>query len=244
MTMVEQIEQTQEPKVPTKKELRALRNEKIAQCVVDDGLSLEAVGKEFDLTRERVRQIAMEVRPEFDLTARRAEERDMRTQARREERETARAERRALLRSGASNDAEDAPRKYDDETMLENLRIFAKEYPKMRAADWAGLPSVMTYVRRFGSWRGALAAAGMDVPVYTGKKRGPKTEWTDEACLHGLHAFLQTTDIEPNENFGVAHYERWRANRPGMAPSRSLLLVRFGSWRKAKQRALEMFGDA
>ena len=116
------------------------------------------------------------------------------------------------------------PQEYSDETLIEELHRITAEYhdpPRVQDVREHSEHGAKTYMRRFGSWEDALAAAGIELPS-AGRVS------TDEliADLHRLRDELGTqptaTDVVEAGAHGLATYQR-----------------RFGPWSEALTVAFE-----
>jgi Homing endonuclease associated repeat len=220
---------------------RAARNQEIAARVVDAGWTLTEAGREYALSRERIRQIVQAVRPGTVLSVR-ARERAS-TEAR--ERQAARAAREAEARDRARFTRIEPPipyrLQYTDEEMLQVIRDFTAETGAApTTTTWNRKPTPTSYARRFGSWRAAKQAAGVS-PDAIRSPGGVDRWWTEQECVEMVARFLATGDADSGERYGLSHYQRWRRDQPpGSVPSRSLIILRFGSWSAARDRALSL----
>ena len=96
-----------------------------------------------------------------------------------------------------------------------------KRYSEIAAGD--GLPSMSTLENRFGSWSGALRAAGF-TPARTGRP-SYSSRWTEAACLEVARRVAAERGGLPS----VREYEALARGRTDL-PSAATLKKRFGSW--------------
>ncbi|MGH3265611.1 MAG: homing endonuclease associated repeat-containing protein [Trebonia sp.] len=122
------------------------------------------------------------------------------------------------------------PRLWTSETILDAIQEWHKlnNHPPRRADFERGqrgrYPSPARVVQVFGSWRAAIAVAGLPVPVVTA---GTAPSWSDEAILQAI----RQADWE-----GVHTSSAFRAAR--RRPSMGTIVTRLGSWTRARHLAL------
>lgn len=238
------------------------------------GATLEAIGKEFDLTRERVRQIL--VRAGYDMSVLRVKAAKSRHRRMRREhggaihelldkgllpREVASALRLPveLVRGVDDANPEYARQrklsrrrssssylKYTDEDVLDSLRAASQglggvltaaaytEYSRgRRFPDGRPWPTHQTAFLRFGSWRAALEAAGLQ-----SNPSSPMAgrQLFDEAnCIDAILEVERAVGHLPSVN----EYITYAAKMEGLLPSISTIRHRLGSWQGALRRAAE-----
>lgn len=111
---------------------------------------------------------------------------------------------------------------WSPELVVDALRAFARrEGRPPSVADSSGnpaLPSQGTAERHFGSWRAALAAAGLPVTPW---RRPRATRWTREAMIAAIRGFHDARGRWPQRR----HFER----REEGLPARSTVQRMFGS---------------
>lgn len=118
------------------------------------------------------------------------------------------------------------------EAIIRNLKRFADELGRTPTNRELGfchyLPSNTTIVREFGSWNGALNAAGLRLnPKCRG---GRRVYWTDERILESLREFYERIGRVPYRSaFGKAYSFEF--------PSYSTVTKKFGSLKNAVIKA-------
>lgn len=108
------------------------------------------------------------------------------------------------------------------------------------AGEWLAVPGTHAIRRRFGSWPGALAAAGLvSARRAAHNARGRGRQMSSEQIAAGLIDAAR----ELGDRLSFAGYEHWRTarvrdlSRP-RPPSRSLIHRKVGSWSRARGLAL------
>lgn len=250
------------------------------------GSSLEEIAEEFELTRERVRQILKTVDEDGDLKqiSKQARKRRQRQEAERRAKaelaqagaalaDVASAFHRTLSVRGAAEatnisketavwalesvgvdhrrlaigDSGNSQERYSDEQLLHYLRV-AAEYMRDGIVSTAAFddfaatqqitperwPTAQLYGLRFGSWREACDAAG--VQSGTTHLTYRKT-YTRQVCLDYVTEFLMRCERR-GEKPTFARYESWARQTPG-APSGATVRNRFErSWKTAVRLGL------
>ncbi len=236
-------------------------------ALYEQGASLQDIGDEFGITRERVRQLfnnaGLKTRSTMEAgmlkreTGReRVEEilesfyrlKDMRLVALELEiaRRTVRSVLRERLSSGEYRTIAHKPAKktYSDEELLEFLRdasagrgkalstvsynALARDRLTANGRRW---PTSVTYFNRFGSWRAALIAAGLDSnppSPMAGRRRFDQHQCAD--ALRGLHSSLGRVPT-------AAEYDRYAHDSEGVLPSLATVRTRCGTWNEALRMA-------
>ena len=100
-----------------------------------------------------------------------------------------------------------------------------------RIDDDRSWPSTHTYVKRFGSWRKALAQAGL--PVGPRRASPSRRRFSDEDCIEALREVAWTIDRPPTI---TAYNDLARASQ-GRLPSAITITNRLGTWHGALTRA-------
>jgi hypothetical protein len=242
------------------------------------GFTLDEVGEEFGLSRERVRQVfrraglqirtrleTVELKREADLA--RGDEiveafrrtKDVAVVARELEiwrptiLEVLRAElpprERVALRpkKGGPPPATVpswARRRYSDEELIAFLReagatlggtLSGKRYDAFargrRTADGRRWPTHQTVGSRFGSWRGAMEAAGLD--AYPSSGVGLRRRFSQEQCLEAVRQVGERVGQCPSKS----DYERFAHESLGEMPSVTSVSVYCGGWCEAVRLA-------
>lgn len=221
----------------------AERDRDIIRQIVHEQATLQAVGDQYGLTRERVRQIVLRLRPDFDVREQRSEvRRDIRKrrdETRVEQQREAREEGRT---STLELDWDSREKIWTDEEMLLCLReIESERGGHVGLPTWTkishgeGVPSASLYVTRFGSWNGARHAAGL--PTIS-LRRNYVRKFSDEQIIAAVAEFLRTAEPIRGTRFGASHYEQWRKIDPDHRPSLSLIRIRMGGWSATKRAAI------
>lgn len=103
-----------------------------------------------------------------------------------------------------------------------------REWVQAREGDGVEYPAVATIIRRFGSWREALAQCGLR----DARSRPPLEEDPeDRDALVRVAAALGTTHLSRT------HYDRYRATEDPTLPHSETIRRRFGSWAAALEAA-------
>ena len=133
--------------------------------------------------------------------------------------------RKALERAGLKATPKMKPHAYPDSELIEHLhrsaRILGRAPRKGELATIEGFPNEVTYAKRFGSWKGALAQAGIG-------RRGRKPQYTDDELLAIL--------VKVADKLGRAP-TTVDLTQMKDAPSPASFSKRFGSWTAALDRA-------
>jgi hypothetical protein len=169
---------------------RAKRDATIVARIAEGRESLSDVSKDYGISVERVRQIVKRERPGLDLSSRRATIRFDALVERERGRVERAHERQVQGREQNEVRTPSLPR-YSEEEMLEQLRAYVAEHGiEPATSKWDRSPTVMTYVRKFGSWQEAKAQAG----VLKGRRvsAGPPRQWSHEACARAVAEFLRS----------------------------------------------------
>ncbi|HEY7934756.1 MAG TPA: sigma factor-like helix-turn-helix DNA-binding protein [Solirubrobacteraceae bacterium] len=106
----------------------------------------------------------------------------------------------------------------------EHYKAFARA---RHTRDGRPLPTDQTYVKRFGSWRGALLAAGLNAnppSAVAGKLRFDKQQ-----CAQSISELQRTLGRAPT----AEEYERHARDSQGSLPSLATIRNRFDTWNNA-----------
>ena len=132
---------------------------------------------------------------------------------------------RALGQAGLKSKREVKSPAYTDDELLEHLRRSAKILGKAPCEDGLatieGFLNAVTYCKRFGSWKGALAQAGIG-------RRGRKPQYSDDELLDILKHVTDRLGRPPTSS-ELALMDN--------VPSAATYANRFGSWTSALDRA-------
>jgi hypothetical protein len=217
------------------------RDLQIADAVIRDRRTLDNVGRQFGLTRERVRQIIERDHPDYDIRSANKADTAARAATRRAQAQV----RQHQWREKVSDSGGHVERGWTEEKMIANLRALAEEVghsPSIK--EWiAGRhqPSSALYLQRFGSWNDAKVAAGL--PLNRTARQHYVRAFSDEDLIEAVAQFLRTDNPRnPLEKFGAYQYDRWRKEmvKAGFSyPSLSLIRVRLGAWQDVKHAAIE-----
>jgi hypothetical protein len=220
---------------------RVVRDAAIVAEVVVNGRTLQSVGDQYGLTRERVRQIVKAGAPKFHNR----EVSKARTRARRAAARSAHLAEGEKYRTSAeeSHQISESTRRWTEDTMLEALRRVQSEVGHPLAiAEWRKVaadhdaPSAALYIQRFGTWNRAKELAGLQ-PIKTYRSSYVR-EYEDIDLIHAVAQFLRTANRDhAGQRFGLGHYERWRKDGPHR-PSAALIRVRLGRWHEVKEAAI------
>lgn len=225
------------------------------------GLTLQAMGDLYGVTRERVRQIAVSQR--VDIRKLRDEAKQQKERHRRrverhiydaslthpeltieELAEWAESDeatvRRALGHRRAVHEVlhHDWSRGITDEELIGGLQRWASEssiHTGDSFTEWAlkhGLPGKQTSMIRFGGWNNALRRAGLHHLVQD--RGGLRPTMPDEVLWAALLQFFRD-DVE---KYSYAGYERYWKSR-GL-PSAATIRARLGSWNDVKARVRQL----
>ena len=130
-----------------------------------------------------------------------------------------------------------ASQKYSDVAMLAALQSAAdgRDQPLTAAGYDAvrltvGGPSALAVIKRFGTWRAALHAAGLAANEASGHRR----HWTEEELVGWVAAYLAT----PSATGSYSSYTTWATAVPG-APSGPTVRNAFRTWVTARTAAEE-----
>lgn len=200
------------------------------------GRTLESVGEEYDMTRERVRQIVKREAPGFDVRRARSARATQRRAA-------VEAKRRAALEGYRRSHAPQRGKsglEWSEAEMLMCMREMFETHGPLSISKWRAIsrgelvPSAALYVSRFGSWNEAKRRAGL-----TATNARPLStyhpQYSDDELIDAVATFLRSANTDHGW-FGAQHYDRWRQEHGG--PSLSLLRVRLGRWSTIKARAI------
>lgn len=195
------------------------------------GMTLEQVGQQAGVTRERVRQVVKEGGLYVEVKAQKAARRVEREADDRAEKDRKARERKMSVRTGNRR----RRREWTDERIIAALRDWLDQGGSGRRTDWDAegrTPSAVLVTQRIG-WAKAIRRAGGTPTNELSRHR--KDRWAEEDCLAAVVAFLE----DPNErNGGCDAYVGW-AERTGRGPSLTTVRNRFRSWSEAKRQALE-----
>jgi hypothetical protein len=109
--------------------------------------------------------------------------------------------------------------------------VYGKYAKERRTSDGRLWPTYQTYVRRFGSWRGALLEAGL--PAMPRGRSGGKRKFSDQDCLQALRDAAKTLGKVPT----AAEYSALARSSGGALPSQITLQKRCGTWYHALAKA-------
>jgi hypothetical protein len=209
------------------------RDLRIVDGVVNEGRTLQDVGDEFGMTRERVRQIVLEYEPSFATERRRERHQRQALEAAVSTVRAMDAARSTVARAGGP-----VERRFSDEDLLRLLREWTAEHGREPSTvSWTGQPTVTTFVKRFGSWTEAKRLAGVGT---ADGRSGPRVRrWSDEEVVETVLEFLLSEPDNPKARFGSASYMEWRRARKPSAPSLSTIILQMGPWSSVKRRAIE-----
>lgn len=217
--------------------LMTSRDSEIIEKIMS-GMSASAVGREYNLTRERIRQILKKNGIEYSqvLKEKRAE--------RKEQAQQQAAQRRRNRAYAVNRRNSNRAKQFTNEDIVEALRRVAGEqgvtkmsrfaYDKSRTAED---PSTALITTRFNSWNGAVEAAGL-TPL--GRKREYSSRWTDQEVVSWIVRFMS----ESSGNGGLVAYEKWTKQFNREAPSGSSIRVRrpdmsWSDWKEAAVKSME-----
>jgi hypothetical protein len=96
-----------------------------------------------------------------------------------------------------------------------------------RTADGRPWPTKQTSELRFGSWRAAVIAAGLDAHPSSGAST--RRRFTAQDCVQAVRAVSERLGREPSKE----EYERHARSSAGRLPSATTVRVRCGSWSEA-----------
>jgi hypothetical protein len=230
------------------------------------GATLDEVGEDFGLTRERVRQLfrrsGLETRSNAEtLGLKREADRqraDEIVEAFRRSRDVgivaveleipkltirgvlreklSAGEYRALTRKSYPT----VEKRYSDEELIGFLReasavlgttVRGVAYDELartrRTPDGRQWPTRQTSALRFGSWRDALLAAGLDAHVSSGV--GLRGRFNTEQCLEAVRAVYERLGKTPTRD----EYDQCARESAGELPSLSTVHARCGGWKNA-----------
>jgi Homing endonuclease associated repeat/Sigma-70, region 4 len=136
-----------------------------------------------------------------------------------------------------------APKQYSDQELLGFLReagaareglltiAFYKAFAHGRhTADGRSWPTHQTHSKRFGSWRNALHAAGMQANE---QRAGRDVVFAADRCLQAINAVHQQLGKTPT----AQQYARHARDSAGSLPSLSTIRNRYDSWLAALHAA-------
>lgn len=136
---------------------------------------------------------------------------------------------RAARAANSARTPSAAARRVPDETLLDAIRDAGKAASRSpsagdyrRIADQRGLPGPQTVAKRFGSWREAVAAAGL---APREGKFGTSRRWTEQRCWEATLRLAGELGRWPP----AAEYDRLARSRDDL-PSTATLRMRLGLW--------------
>jgi hypothetical protein len=230
------------------------------------GATLDEVGEDFGISRERVRQLfgraGLKTRSTAETAAlkREADRRrcDEIVEGFRRTKDVAllaaalEIAKRTIIevvRAELPSEEYQAPRnttprtstkKYSDEELIGFLReasaalertLSSHAYDSFargrRTADGRPWPTKQTPELRFGSWRAAVIAAGLDAHPSSGAST--RRRFTAQDCVEAVRAVGERLGREPSKE----EYERCARASAGELPSATTVRVRCGSWSEA-----------
>jgi len=118
-------------------------------------------------------------------------------------------------------------KRFTDEEILRRVREWVAVHGssgvgyRAAAQQAAGWPSQATVVARFGTWRGALLAAGLPPPSGSG---GPPRRWSDDELVELVVRYF--AESQRWSSAGLAQWLHVDRGRPSLA----LVTQRLGSW--------------
>ena len=129
---------------------------------------------------------------------------------------------------------------WSDEQILEAIRhaatyeypITAKYFEHLRSIGEISAPSVPRIYQRFGSWRKACRAAGLESGEPTHDNY--ESTWTDADLLHFAGQFL----AEESSDGTLGGFSKWLA-QDADRPSVGTMRHRLGGWNDIKRAALK-----
>jgi hypothetical protein len=134
-------------------------------------------------------------------------------------------------------------RRYSDEELIAFLReasaalggtLSGKAYDAFarwrRTSDGRPWPTKQTAWKRFGSWRGAVQAAGLGAYPSCG---GPRKRFNRERCVEAVRVVGQRLERTPSRR----EYERCARESAGELPSGGTVQARCGGWIEAVRMA-------
>lgn len=100
-----------------------------------------------------------------------------------------------------------------------------------RMSDGRLWPTCQTYVKRFGSWRGALLRAGL--PATPRGRSRENRKFSEQDCIQALRVAAKTLGKVPT----AAEYSALARSSRGALPSQITLRKRCGTWYQALAKA-------
>jgi hypothetical protein len=260
--------------------LPALDRESRAFEMRADGMTLEQIGKQLGVTRERARQLAAKVTPYVDSErARRSKEGPRRYRLMMKENEATQRHamsevaRSLVLQQPGISVADLAERlgvevqeardlvpdhlakfvlghelkhgmspfaRHSKEQLLAAVRhagtfyfpLSAPQYDELVAIGEIDAPGSQTVAKRFGTWKAACLAAGVE-PTSMGRSLYD-TKWSWDEVVNFVVEYL----LSPETSGTYADYERWRSEQINAVPSGALVRNILDSWGEAVGLAL------
>jgi hypothetical protein len=109
--------------------------------------------------------------------------------------------------------------------------VYGKYAKERRTSDGRLWPTYQTYVKRFGSWRGALLEAGL--PTKPRGRYSGNRKFSEEDCIQALRNAAKTLGKVPT----AGEYSALARASGGALPSQMTLRKRCGNWYQALARA-------
>lgn len=203
----------------------------------EDGASLREVGREFDLTAERVRQLfvqnGLKTRSRLEVNAGKKAAREALLKREREDR-----------RKRRRSPVDWIEKKYSDAELLQTLKEANdaiggvlttndySEFAKGRTfADGRVWPTHQTHFHRFGSWREALLAAGL--AANPSSAIAGQRLFDPSHCIDAIRHVQRDLGVVPT----ISTYEKAARASNGALPSAATVRNRCGSWSAALRMA-------
>ena len=137
-----------------------------------------------------------------------------------------------------------AKRRYSDEELIAFLReagaalggtLSGKAYDEFahsrRTSDGRAWPTKQIAAKHFGSWRGAVQAAGLDTHPSSGV--GLRERFSREQCVEAVRVVCERLERPPSRS----EYERCARESAGELPSVTTVHTRCGGWSEAVRLA-------